>query len=195
MSEKISAVTETLVLEDTDRFALAKDMGGGTFASRNVSVATLISELISNPEFIDLITTNQDFITELVYNSDFTSELAGNPNYINNQHTVLRTIVEPVAGTTYTLVLEDGNHKWKQFTNAAAVVVTVPAEATVDWPDNTYIELEQFGAGAVTIEGAVGVTINYNENLTPVLNGTKAVAGLKKTGTNVWNLFGNLVPA
>ena len=39
------------------------------------------------------------------------------------------------------------------------------------------------------------MTINYNENLTNVLNGDFAVAALKKVGPDEWNLFGNLVPA
>lgn len=195
MSDKISAVTETLTLADEDLFALAKNTAPATYVSRHVSVGTLIDQLVSNETFIDNLTTNQDFIDQLVQNSEFITALTQNTNYIENQATVLRTLVEEEVGTTYTLVLEDGDHKWKQFTNGSAIVVTVPPDSDVDWADNTYIELAQGGNGAVTINGGVGVTVNYNENLTNVLNGDYAVAALKKVGANEWNLFGNLVPA
>jgi hypothetical protein len=194
MSEKISAVTEALTLADADLFALAKQTGTGPtgYASRHVTLATLIASLVSNPTFITEFTTSPDFITELVENNTFIDTLVNDTTYITNQSAVLRTAVEEEASTTYTLELADADHKWKRFTAATAVTVTIPPVA---WPDNTYIELEQAGDGDVTIEAGVGVTLNYNENLTPVMYGNYAVAGLKKTGTNTWNLFGNLVPA
>jgi hypothetical protein len=194
MSDKISAVTNTATLANGDLFALAKDTGGG-YASRNVSMATLIEQLVSSETFIDALTVNQDFIDQLVQNSDFITALVSNSNYINNQKTVLRTTVEEVTDNTYTLVLADADHKWKRFVDTSPFTVTVPADADVDWPDNAYIELEMGSSGAVTVVGDTGVTVNYNENLTNVLNGDYSVAGLKKTGADEWTLFGNLVPA
>lgn len=195
MSDKISAVTETLTLVDEDLFALAKNTAPSTYVSRHVSVGTLIDQLVSSETFLDALTTSTDFINQLVQNSEFITALTTNVNFDNSLAITLRTIVEEETGTTYTLVLDDADHKWKQFTNASPITVTVPPDADVDWPDNTYIELAQGGNGAVTIAEGIGVTINFNENLTNVLNGDFAVAALKKVGANEWNLFGNLVPA
>jgi hypothetical protein len=205
MSDPISAVTTATDLADADLFALAKATGTGPtgFASRHISAANLLSEVANNTTFVTELAANTTFITELTSNAEFVTETVNNTvaeliddsTFITNQQTVLRTVVEEEAGATYTLVLADASHKWKRFTSASAVTLTIPAEASVAWPDNTYIELEQAGNGDVTVEAGVGVTLNYNENLTPTLYGNYAVAGLKKTGTNTWNLFGNLVPA
>lgn len=198
MSEKISEVTESTTLADADLFALAKWTGSGPtgYASRHVSAANLVTELTTNNQtFITNIVNNEDFITELTENEEFITNIVESDTYVTNQAAVLRTTVEEETGVTYTLILADADHKWKRFTNASDILVTVPAFADVPWPDNTYIELEQGGNGAVTVEGDVGVTVNYNENLTNVLNGNFAVAGLKYTGLNEWTLFGNLVPA
>lgn len=207
MSDKISAVTEAVTLDNEDLFALAKYTGSGPtgFASRHITAATVISELVSNETFITNLTENTDFVTNIALNETFVTELVGgptfitelieSPEFITNNFTTLRTVVEEETGTTYTLVLGDASHRWKTLSDADPVVVTVPPESDVDWPDNTYIELEQGGVGEVTVVGGVGVTVNYNDNLSNALNGQYAVAALKKTGSNTWVLFGNLVPA
>lgn len=207
MSDPISGVTATTTLAATDLFALAKDTGAGPtgFGSRHITVANLVNELANNATFITELTTNTDFVTELAANTTFVTEVTENgtfitellsdPTFVTNQSAVLRTAVETEAGTSYTLELADGNHKWKQFTAATDVTVTIPPQSSVAWLDNTYIEIEQAGDGAVIFVAGVGVTLNFNENLTNVTNGNFAVAALKRTGEDTWNLFGNLVPA
>ena len=63
------------------------------------------------------------------------------------------------TGTSYTFVLADQT-KLVTLSNAAAVAVTLPLEATVAWPTGTQLRLLNQGAGTVTVAGAVGVTIN-----------------------------------
>lgn len=163
------------------------------------SVKATVDELgefvVTNEALLTTIATDTTFITELTSDATFITELTTNSSYISNQLAVLRTEVESELLTTYTLELLDGEHKWKSLTNAASITLTVPPQASVAWLDNTYIELYQGGAGAVTVQGGVGVTIRVNENLTPVTNGIYSVAGLKRIASNEWVLFGNLVPA
>jgi hypothetical protein len=94
------------------------------------------------------------------------------------------------TGTTYTLVLTDAG-KYVTLSNAAAIALTIPTNASVAFPIGTSIAFEQAGAGVVTVSGA-GVTINSNDSLLSS-NGQYANFAIIKTGTNIWTLSGNLV--
>lgn len=85
------------------------------------------------------------------------------------------------TGTTYTLALLDAG-KTVTLSNAAAVAVTLPAQATVAWVANCQINLLNLGAGTVTIAGAVGVTING----TPLTLATSKGGSLIRTASNTW---------
>ena len=93
------------------------------------------------------------------------------------------------TGTTYTLVLADVA-KVVSLTNASAITLTIPTNASVAFPTGTQILLYQGGAGQVTIGGA-GVTIR-SQGTKLKLFGQYAVAGLLKVGTDEWVAFGNL---
>lgn len=97
------------------------------------------------------------------------------------------------TGTTYTLVLTDGTPgsttAGVSLSNASAVTLTVPTNASVAFPTGWTIPLLSLGAGAVTIAPAGGVTINSPGGLLTIgtQNGT---AVLNKTGTNTWQVYG-----
>jgi hypothetical protein len=100
-----------------------------------------------------------------------------------------------VTDTSKTLGLSDLGIM-QACSNASTQTITIPLEATVAWPTDAIIPLEQLGAGAVKVVGATGVTI-----LTAAAGGgTEAGGGqsrvqmpsqgssgyLRKTGTNTW---------
>lgn len=91
-------------------------------------------------------------------------------------------------GTTYTLVLTDVA-KVVSLTNAAAITLTIPTNASVAFPIGTQIVLYQGGAGQVTVSGA-GVTIRAQGTKTK-MNGQYSVAGLLKVNTDEWVFYGN----
>jgi hypothetical protein len=93
------------------------------------------------------------------------------------------------TGTTYTLALTDVA-KVVSLTNAAAITLTVPTNATVAFPTGTQILLYQGGAGQVTISGA-GVTLRSQGSKLKIA-GQYGVAGLIKLATDEWVAFGNL---
>lgn len=94
------------------------------------------------------------------------------------------------AGTSYTAVLGDAN-TYIRFTNAAAVVFTIPPNASVAFPLDTVISVEQAGAGAVTLTPGSGVTLNSRGGLLQT-GGQYAVCQLKKIGTNTWTVIGDV---
>ena len=61
------------------------------------------------------------------------------------------------SSTTYTLVMADGK-KVIRFTGASPAV-TIPQEASVDYPLNTVLTLRQAGTGTLTLT-TTGLTIN-----------------------------------
>jgi hypothetical protein len=94
------------------------------------------------------------------------------------------------TGTTYTLQLTDAGDVI-DCSNASAITVTVPPNATVAFAVGTQIEVMQGGAGKVTLAQGAGVTINSQ-------GGNKSISAqyvgvtLLKTATNTWRLMGNL---
>ena len=93
------------------------------------------------------------------------------------------------TGTTYTLVAADAG-KMVTLTNASAITLTIPTNASVAFPVNTRIDLLQYGAGQVTVGGA-GVTIN-SSGAKLKLTGQYSGASLWKKATDTWVLIGDL---
>ena len=93
------------------------------------------------------------------------------------------------TGTTYTLVLAD-NGKFLTLSNASAITLTVPTNASVAFPVGARIEGAQIGAGQVTISPAGGVTINADPGLKVAAQ--YGTWGLVKTATDTWIAYGRL---
>lgn len=111
-----------------------------------------------------------------------------------------RIVTESGTSVTVARNIDDANGNvyvppYIRFTNAGAVAATIPPASTGDWVQGDTLELEQAGSGAVTITAGAGVTLNVNSALTLVTNGQYSVAGLQYVGSDVWTVFGNLVPA
>lgn len=94
------------------------------------------------------------------------------------------------SGTTYTFAIGDANN-WVEFSNASAITVTIPTNASVAFPIWTTIDFAQAGTGVVTIVAAGGVTPLSAGTLFNT-NGQNAVAGITKIATNTWRVYGNL---
>ena len=95
-----------------------------------------------------------------------------------------------ITGTT-TLGLQHAD-RFIRCTSTSATTITVPAQATVAWPDAIQLEGAQWGAGAVTFVGASGVTIRRNSKITATTDGQYAAWGLKRVALNEWLLFGQM---
>jgi len=90
----------------------------------------------------------------------------------------------PQTGTTYTAVLLDAG-KTVTLSNASAVTLTIPAQATVAWAASTQLNFLNIGAGTVTITPAADVTINGE----PLTLETSKGGSLVRTASNVWTFI------
>lgn len=101
---------------------------------------------------------------------------------------IINLTLNAQTGTTYTPVLAD-NGKLVTLSNASAITLTVPTNASVAYATGAQINIQQIDAGQVTIAGDTGVTVNGT--------GTKlrtqwSAATLVKTATDTWTLIGDL---
>lgn len=123
--------------------------------------------------------------TDTLTNKTLTSPTLNTPT-INDARQNLTLNAQ--TGTTYTLVLTD-NGRLVTLSNAAAITLTVPLNSSVAFATGAVINIQQIGAGQVTVAGASGVTVTGT--------GTKlrtqySAAALVKTGTDSWTLIGDL---
>jgi hypothetical protein len=93
------------------------------------------------------------------------------------------------TGTTYTPVLAD-NGKLVTLSNASAITLTVPTNASVAYATGSIINIQQIGAGQVTVVGDTGVTVTGTPGLK--LRAQYSAASIIKTGTDSWTLIGDL---
>jgi hypothetical protein len=103
--------------------------------------------------------------------------------------TPITTIGTNARTASYTLVLSDQS-KMIEINSASATTLTIPADASVNFPVGTYIVVLQTGSGQITIAGN-----GFTPDATP---GRKtrtlwAMATLIKRGTNLWVVAGDLV--
>lgn len=92
----------------------------------------------------------------------------------------------------YVLVLADTT-KVVEMNVGSSNTVTVPPQSSVGWPDNTYITISQYGAGATSVVAGSGVTIRSSAD-TLVSPGQYAPMVLKKIASDEWYLW-NGTPA
>lgn len=87
------------------------------------------------------------------------------------------------TGTSYTLVLTDVG-KTITLSNAAAVTVTIPANASVAAPVGSIIRFCNLGAGTVTVQPTGGVTLNGGNLTLPQY----AAVQIVKLATDTWGV-------
>jgi len=101
-----------------------------------------------------------------------------------------RTITfRSVSGTTDTLLLTDAGNG-VEYTSGSAVTVTVPAQASVAWEPGTVCEINQYGAGKVTLVGAAGVTLR-SDGAKLSTAGQYGTIGMRYRGNNEWIISGD----
>lgn len=92
--------------------------------------------------------------------------------------------------TSYTLSSLTERDTIIEVNNASATTVTIPTDATLNYPVGTTLDVIQTGSGQVTIAGAVGVTVNATPGLK--LRTQWSSVTLLKRAANTWLVYGDL---
>ena len=100
------------------------------------------------------------------------------------------------VGTSYTPVLADASNT-VSLTNAAAISVTIPTNATLGFAIGAEISFTQLGAGQVTIAAATpGTTTILSTASTPAaprLRSVNSAATAKKLAADTWIVWGDIL--
>jgi len=98
--------------------------------------------------------------------------------------------VSSQTGTAYTLVASDEN-SLVTMDNASANTLTIPTNAGVAFAIGSVVNIVQLGAGATTIAGDTGVTVNGVSAGSATLNAQYSTASIIKVATDTWVLAGD----
>jgi hypothetical protein len=177
-------------------------LGGVTLASGNIDTFSVA---------IDPDTINEEIVFVTQINSDTLTIVRGQSGTSAIAHTGGATVkhvfvsealnafeaglnetipLNAQTGTAYTLAEGDAG-QLITLTNASAITLTIPTNATVAFAIGTQITITQAGAGQVTVAGAAGVTVNAADSATKLRTQWSA-ATLIKTNTNSWILIGDI---
>lgn len=115
----------------------------------------------------------------------------GTENYNNQDSLNFIMVLNEQVGTAYTLIIEDTG-KIITLENSSPIILTVPLNAAVAFPIGSRIDLIQKGAGAVTVEAEVGVTISSVSGALTVRDRYLAIT-LIKYAEDAWFLVGDVI--
>ena len=156
------------------------------FAGSSSGTTTLQASAVAGTTTITLPAVTDTLVTTNATQTLTNKTIDGASNTLTNIN--LDLTLNAQTGTTYTIVLSDKN-KLVTLDNASAITLTVPANATSAFATGAQVNIQQIGAGQVTVQGAAGVTINGTGTKT---RAQWSAATLVKTDTNVWTLIGDI---
>jgi hypothetical protein len=176
-------------------------LGGVTLASGNIDTFSVAIDPDTQNEEIVFITANSSDTFTIVRGQSGTSAISHSGGATVKHVFVSEALnafeaglnetipLNNQIGTTYTLTADDAG-QLVTLTNASAITLTVPTNASVAFANGTQITFSQNGAGKVTVAGAVGVTVNAADGYLSLR--TQYSAGtLIKMATNSWILIGD----
>jgi hypothetical protein len=199
LASGISNSATTMTVATGDGAAL---LGGVTLSSGNIDTFSVAIDPDTQNEEIVFITANSGDSFTIVRNQSGTSAISHSGGATVKHVFVSEALnafeaglnetipLNAQTGTSYTVVAGDAGDL-VTLTNASAITLTVPTNASVPFAIGTQITIAQGGAGKVTVAGAVGVTVNSAENYLS-LRSQWSAGTLIKTNTNSWILIGDI---
>ena len=115
----------------------------------------------------------------------------------NSRQTTPQLFIDPLAEPlgkmrdintqtdNYTLALTDAGQT-VEMNSGTAKAVTIPANATIAFPTDSYVNVVRYGAGALTVVGATGVTVNGVSAGTLTIASQYGGLTIYKRGTDEW---------
>jgi hypothetical protein len=169
------------IIDDAVTLAKMQEIAANSFLANNTGST-------ANPQVVSQSSARTLLAINLVDNTSDASKPVSTAQQtaLNLKRNIAQTL-NAQTGTTYTLVLTDAD-KLVTLSNAAAITLTVPTNASVAFPVGTNIDLVQLGAGQVTVSGTP--TLRYTP--TAKFRAQYSGASLVKLATDEWLLVGDL---
>jgi len=187
-----SAATNGVAWKQVPAAGLATDsVTTAKILNANVTAAKLATDSVETAKILDANVTAAKLATDSVITAKIQDNAVTQAKLADRavgSAELDNLTLNAQTGTTYTLVLSDA-HKLVTLSNASAITLTVPTNASVAFDIGDQVNLLQLGAGQVTVGGA-GVTLR-SQGSKLKLNGQYSTATLVKIGTDEWVLLGN----
>jgi len=166
----------------TDAIAFNQFAGAGTVtAGTNISVTGNQVSVINNPTFSGVVTASASGVAF----SDGTQTKEGVPSQT--------TIIQKTAAYTLSSLTERDDLIEVSHTGGSAVDITIPTDATLNFPIGTSIDVLRTNTGGVRIVAEAGATVNSTPGA--FLRAQWSSATLFKRAANTWVLIGDLATA
>jgi hypothetical protein len=177
-------------------------LGGVTLASGNIDTFSVAIDPDTQNEEIVFITANSSDTFTIVRGQSGSSAISHSGGAAVKHVFVSEALnafeaglnetipLNAQTGTTYTLAATDAGDL-VTLTNASAIALTVPTNASVPFATGTQITITRAGSGSVTVAGAVGVTVNSADGFLK-LRSQWSSGTLIKVNTNSWILIGDI---
>jgi len=193
LKSEVAAVTKTtLGLGSVDNTA---DTAKPVSTAQSSAIATAKAEAIADATAqVNALVTGAPAAMNTL--DELAAALGDDANFASSVTTSLGLKVDsltPISQKTasYTLSLLTERDDLIEMGSGSALVLTIPTDATLNFPIGTSIDILQTGAGQVTIAPVSGtVTVNATPGLK--LRTTWSSATLFKRAANTWVVFGDL---
>jgi hypothetical protein len=171
--------TNTVGTIGTDAIEFSQFAGAGTItAGTNISVVGSQVSVINNPTFSGLVTASASGVAF----SDGTQTKQGVAS--------ITPIIQKTAG--YTLSALTHRDSLIEMGSASAITLSIPTDATLNYPIGTSIDVIQTGAGQVTIAAVTPGTTTVNATPGLKLRAQWSSCTLFKRAANTWIVMGDL---
>lgn len=190
-SSGVTTLVATAVASGTLTLPAVTDTVVALTATQTLTNKTLTSPTISTP-VLTLSTTSATAEGRIAWEGTNDKIVVGDGSS-TKEFTPNTIATNSQTGTTYTLALTDRD-KLVTLSNASAITLTVPLNSSVAFATGAVVNIQQTGAGAVTIQGAAGVTITSTgaTATAPVTRAQYSAASIIKTGTDSWTVIGDI---
>ena len=161
---------------------------GSSSGTTTLVASAVASGTLTLPAITDTVVSLT--ATQTLTNKTLTSPTVNTPTINDARQNIT---LNAQSNTTYTLVLTD-NGRLVTLSNASPITLTVPLNSSVAFATGAIVNIQQTGAGQVTVQGAAGVTITSTgaTATAPVTRAQYSAASIIKTGTDSWTVIGDI---
>ena len=189
--------TGTKFVVDTSPTLVTPNIGVATATSVNGTTIPSSKTLVVTTDKLNVLaSTTSAELRAMIPDETGTGVLVFADSPTMSDPKIAQSMNNAVTGTTYTLVLADQG-KFIPATNASAQVISIPTDASVNFPVGTSIDILQEGAGQITVQAVTpGTTEVLSVGATAAAPKTRArysALTLKKIKNNGWRVIGDIV--